>query len=247
MDDDDAEQKPMWNISYPNMTIDAAYERLGFDFQDLVYQEIPADQMLEEARGGIEGFGIDDMQKVKERVYDQILYYLDSEGYPMHGGPSFNKANFTDLVVIIICPIVSLFKRKTGRDICLLRKKEIVSIDSETGGYGDFVAVDNIGVAEQRVIFVIEADSSFGEAMKLFLLAMKDARDNNGGGEVYGFLMTEDNWRMLRYDGTSFSMTRCFDVLFGRMDQNKDKWMRDYSIIVDCMNVALSNGGIVKR
>jgi hypothetical protein len=248
MDDDDEEQKPMWNISYSNMTIDAAYERIGLNSNSFAYEEIRVDHMLKEAQGRIEGFGMDDIQKVKEKVYDRILDYLDSKGFPVEGGLDFKEANICDLVILIICPIISHFKRNTGRRIRLLREKEIVSIDSETGGYGKFVAVDKIGITKQRVIFVVEPNTpSPEETIKRCLLAMKDARDNNGGGEIYGFITTGRGWQMLRYDGTSFSMTQEFVVLFGGMDQNKDEWMRDYSIIVDCMNVALSNGGIVKR
>lgn len=146
-------------------------------------------------------------------------------------------------------PILSDFRRKTGRRIRLLREKEIVFIDSKTGGIGEFVAVDMIGGTGQRFIFVTEAKkSSLGEAMKLCLLAMKDMKNNNdgGGGEVYGSVTAGESWRMLRYDGTSFALTRKIEVLFEGMDQEKDKWMSNYSIIVDCMNVALSNGDIVK-
>ena len=52
---------------------------------------------------------------------------------------------------------------------------------------------------------------------------------------------------MLRYDGKSFQMTRMFVVLFGGMGNDKERWMKDYSILVDCMNVASSNGGILPK
>lgn len=50
---------------------------------------------------------------------------------------------------------------------------------------------------------------------------------------------------MLKYDGTLFQMTEKFDVIFGTMRNNKVRWMRDCSVVVDCVYVALSDGGIV--
>lgn len=43
--------------------------------------------------------------------------------------PDFLGANITDLVYLIINPILADFRRKTGRRIGLLREKEIISIE----------------------------------------------------------------------------------------------------------------------
>ena len=75
---------------------------------------------------------------------------------------------------------------------------------------------------------------------------MKDMRDNNGGGTVYGFITTGDTWRMASYDG-AFQITEKMEILFDTMGEGKERWMKDYSVLVDCMNVALTNGGIVKN
>ena len=40
---------------------------------------------------------------------------------------------------------------------------------------------------------------------------------------------------MLLYDGTSFEAARKIDVLFKGMEQEKERWMKDYSILVDCI------------
>lgn len=64
--------------------------------------------------------------------------------HPMESDPDFKEANVSDLVYLIISPILADFRRKTGRRISLLREKEIISIDSQTGGYEEFVAVDMI-------------------------------------------------------------------------------------------------------
>ncbi|KAA8898902.1 hypothetical protein FN846DRAFT_194803 [Sphaerosporella brunnea] len=204
--------------------------------------------MLAEAKGGIEGLGMDAIQKVKEKVYDLILDHLEIEGYPTEADPDFKEANVNDLVHYIIGPIISDFKRKTGRKVFLLREKEMVSTNGETGGYEEFLVVDMISVMEEKVVLVIEAkSSSLGEAMKQCLLAMKDMRDNNVEGMVYGFVTTGESWRMLSYDGTSFALTEKIEVLFEGMHGDKERWMGEYSVIVDCMNVALSNGGLVEK
>ncbi|KAF8538994.1 hypothetical protein BDD12DRAFT_839949, partial [Trichophaea hybrida] len=75
----------------------------------------------------------------------------------------------------------------------------------------------------------------------------KDMRENNGGGEVYGFVTTGETWQMLRNDGTSFQLSEKMNVLFDTMDEDQERWMKDYSVLVDCMFGALSNGGILPK
>ena len=53
--------------------------------------------------------------------------------------------------------------------------------------------------------------------MRQCLFAMKDMRDSNGDGKVYGLVKTGDLWQMVEYDGTSFRMTDSINVVFGSM------------------------------
>ncbi|KAI5839545.1 hypothetical protein DFP73DRAFT_561270 [Morchella snyderi] len=70
-------------------------------------------------------------------------------------------------------------------------------------------------------VLVVEAKTvSLGEARKQCFLSLKDMRDNNGGGSVYGFITTGDSWRMVSYDGT-FQMSEKMEVLFDTMDDDK--------------------------
>lgn len=39
---------------------------------------------------------------------------------------------------------------------------------------------------------------------------------------------------MINYDG-KFQMTNKMDVIFDTMDEEKELWIKDYSILVDCM------------
>ncbi|KAF8534297.1 hypothetical protein BDD12DRAFT_896351 [Trichophaea hybrida] len=148
MGDDNTEQqkkkrKSKWNASYFNVSISDAQKRLGFMFRTFGSQAIPVDHQRE--------------------VYDLILDHLEIEGYPMESDPDFKEANVSDLVLHIISPILSDFRRKTGRRIALLREKEIISLDSETGGYEEFVAMDMISITEQNFILVIEARDLLSE------------------------------------------------------------------------------------
>lgn len=90
-------------------------------------------------------------ENTKKKVYDRLVEYLEIEGYP-------TEANVTDLVLYIIGPIISDFRRsKKGRDILLQREKEIIAKDSEAGGMEEFVVRDFISVDEARFVFVVEA------------------------------------------------------------------------------------------
>ena len=71
--------------------------------------------------------------------------------------------------------------------------------------------------------------------MKQCLLGMKDARDNNGEGVVYGFVTTGEHWQMLSYDGKEFYQTRKIAMVFIGMDQENELWMKDCSVLVDCI------------
>jgi hypothetical protein len=250
MDDDNTERKKRkskWATSYSNMTGAQADERLGFRTRSL--KGISVSRMLANQKYMLEGEIPDSMLKTKEEVYKEIVRYLQIAGYPTEADPDFKEGNIGHLVYATISPILSEFIRMTGRKSIQLRsEKEIVSTDGETGGTEEFVVVDLISVREERFIFVIEGKrSSIGKAMRQCLLAMKDMRDNNGVGIVYGFMTTGELWQMVTYDGELFKMTESFFALFPDMEEDKERWMKDYSVVVDCMYAALSNGGMVHK
>jgi hypothetical protein len=79
----------------------------------------------------------------------------------------------------------------------------------QTGGAEEFVVVGKISLGKEKFIFAIEAKrSSPGLATKQCLLAVRDMRDTNAGGNVYGFVTTGKAWRMLKYDPASANMPR---------------------------------------
>jgi len=232
--------------SYSNMTVAQAQSRLGFRFQSL--KGIPVERMLENAEDSIEAEAFLKADDTKEEVYREITRYIRVEGYPTEAEPTFKESSITHLVFATICPIIDDFIRISGRKNLRLRsEKAILSNDGETGGEEEFVVMDLISVEEEKYVLIVEAKrSSLGKAIRQCALAMKDMRDYNGEGKVYGFVTTGESWQMLEYDGKVFRKTNNLVVLFESMDEEKERWMKEGAVLVDCINFALSNGGIVK-
>lgn len=102
-----------------------------------------------------------------------------------------------------------------GRKLRLHREKTITAVDGKMGGFQEFVTIDMIGVGDQKYVFVVEAKkSSVGEAKIQCLLPMKDMQSNNGGGVVFGFVTSGQQWQMIRFDDENYTQTNTFDVLF---------------------------------
>ncbi|KAF8430029.1 hypothetical protein EV426DRAFT_660083 [Tirmania nivea] len=138
---------------------------------------------------------------------------------------------------------------ETGRkDIQLKCEKEIVSTDGVTGGEGEFVVVNLVSVDQEIFIFIVESRrNSVGKAMQQCLLEMKDMRDKNRDGKVYGFVTTGETWQMLEYDGASFRKNEYITVVFDSMGEDKQRWMDNCSAVVDCIYFALGNRGLLLR
>ncbi|KAG0632804.1 hypothetical protein HOY80DRAFT_731632 [Tuber brumale] len=220
------------------MTIREAEKRLGIR---LNMPGTPLKRILEEKSSLL---GPDTILKVKRRIYQNMVDYLEAGGYPTEADPDFKEANISVIVAATIYPIIAQFKRETKRALHISYEKEITSIDSSTSGMEEFVVMDYISYDQMKyVLVVVEAKkTSLGEAMKQCFLSLKDMWDCNGGGTVYGFVTMGDFWRMVSFDGT-FKKSQVVGLLFETMAEEEERWMADYSILVDCLNVALSNGG----
>jgi len=224
-------------------------KRLRLSFRNFERQRpLPLKPILLEA---IKLFGDDTIKEIKERVYDHITEYLDTQGYPSESVGTFKEANVNDLVLFILSAIVYKVRSKTGRDISIIREKEIVSVDGETGGEEEFVLMDLVcvdGLEGDRYVLVAESKrSSTGEAKRQCMLAMRDMWDHNTSGEVYGFVTTGEAWKMIKYDGASFIQTTELLALFNGMEEEKQEWINRYSFVVECMLVALASGGRIVK
>ncbi|PUU78108.1 hypothetical protein B9Z19DRAFT_1193558 [Tuber borchii] len=229
--------KSKWTASsYSKVTIPEAEMWLNFR---LTLRGIPVKKMLE---GKSVLLGQRLISKAKKQVYRGLVNYLKAGGYPTEADPDFKEANINDLVAFVTYPIISLFNDETARQLHISREKEIASLDSTTSGMEEFVVMDYICLGQTKYVLIIEAKRvSLGGARKQCFLSMKDMRDQNGGGIVYGFITNGDSWRMISFDG-KFTMSEKIELMFDTMDEDKGRWMADYSILVDCFNFALSNG-----
>jgi len=180
-------RKVKWEQSYSRISRIDAEKRLGVEMETLDNEAIPVSKMLAEA-----GYTIEEnnkgIQEAKRQVYKAILQYLDLEGYPTETNPDYNGNNVRDLVLYILGPLVSYFKRnhvQVGRNIRLRREKQIVFADDETSGNEEFIMMDQVCVTERYCVIVIGAKrSSLGEAFKWCLLSMRDTRDSNDAGNL---------------------------------------------------------------
>ena len=227
------------------MTETQSEQRLGFRILELMEKAKPVEKVLRLVDPEVKY----NLQDTKEKVYGRIVEYLEVELYPTTASESFKEVNIHDLVFAILSPIMSDFRHKsnrtrTGIGMKLLREKEIISVDSETGEMEEFVVMDIISLEEQKFVLVVEAKrSNMGSAMKQLLLSLKDMRDLNGQGRVYGFATTGDCWQMVIYDGSKFEATEDFKVVFPSMAEDKKRWLQGYSVLVDLIFIALGNGG----
>ncbi|KAF8423502.1 hypothetical protein BGX38DRAFT_1265941 [Terfezia claveryi] len=247
MDDEQPTKKRKfpWQKAYSKISRQEIEERIGMTMRRLASTAITVEEMLVQA-----GYNVNEEHKdTKEEVYKEICRYLRIEG---HYWISSTEANINDLVYAIVSPVIDDFISRTGRDtVQLYRERQLVSVDSKTGGYEEFVVLDRISVTEAEYILIIEAKTvSLGAAMGQCLLALKDMGDSIHGGIVYGFVTTGGSWRMLSYDGRTFKVTDKIEVVFdimARNDQTKEKWMKEFSVLVDCVYAALSSVGKAKK
>jgi hypothetical protein len=87
----------------------------------------------------------------------------------------------------------------------------------------EFIVMDFVSLRKKNLVLIVEAKMvPLGEVRKQCFLSMKDMRDNNGEGTVYGFITTGDSWRMASYDGT-FQMSEKMEILFDTMDDDKER------------------------
>lgn len=245
--------KMKWTTSYSNMSRQATEKRLHVTISKLIEASNPIEEIV-----GLGGNTIWDVSDTKEKVYARLVEYLHCEPYPSMAEDDFKESNIHDIVTAVLLPTLSDFKHKSKRGgLKLHKEKEILSVDEETGGCEEYVVMDLIksstAISEERegtfVLVVVEAkqQSTFAAAFRQLLLTLDDMWNTNGkNGVVYGFATTGEDWQMIIYNGT-FQLTDKVTVMFPRMGEGdkKEKWMKEYSFIVDLMYIALTGGWLV--
>ena len=239
---DREERKHNSYTPYAGMTRQQKDCKIGFRVESVAPGTIEASELLESLRYR---FGGNAAMETKEKVFNHITEYLGVAGYPTGAIPDFNEAHINHLAYTTIIPVLRDFICRAGcKNMRLRFEKEIV--DDGLGCTNEFVLVDLAPFPKEKFVLMVEVmGSSLGGTMSQCLLSLKDMQNSNGGGEVYGFITTGTEWQMIRYDG-KFQITEGMQVLFPRMDENKELWMKRHSILVDCLNVALDRGGVAK-
>ncbi|PUU82247.1 hypothetical protein B9Z19DRAFT_1159244 [Tuber borchii] len=230
-------------MSYSKVSIKDAEERLSLRLDIFENYGIPISEMLGQADPGIKGLAGHELHQVKDKVFNNILSFLLAVGYPAQDAEP-QKANIIDLAFLIILPILTAVQRTNERRLSLRRGKTIMSNDSKTWGYQELVVIDIVGIGNRKFVFVVEPKKvDLALAKKRCYLALKDMRDNNARGVVYGFITTGEQWQMVSYNGQDFTQTKSFLVLSHDMENKKETWMKESAIIVDCIHTALCSGG----
>lgn len=200
-------------------------------------------QMLMEAEDRTKGLDEDRVQLTKEKVFNNLTKFIEAIGYP-RDNYDHSEANVHDMAFAIIFPIFYTFRTETKRQLRLTREKEIISIDRYTGGYQEIVITDTVaGPKSDKYVLVVEAKkASLKSAKKQCLLALKDMGDRNRS-VVYGFVTVGDVWQMIRYQNSKFTQTEAFHAAFRTMKVEKAKWMRESSVVIDLIHMALKSVG----
>ena len=216
------------------MNMQEIEERLGLMVpEEFEKHAIPASQMLADAKPEIKGLGEEQVEHTKEKVFNNIVEFIEAEGYPTEFDVYFDKTKINDLVASILLPIVIAFRRETGRELHLQRELDTISTNF-------------IGVKGRKFVFVVEAAMlSIGQAKRGCMLALKEMGDNNPGGVVYGLVTSGDVWQIIRYQREIFTQTDPIEVVFRTMERNKAKWLKESSIIVNFLHAALRSEGFV--
>jgi len=220
-------------------------ERLGLTFNTFDGQAISVSDILAQSKQIREGPQDDEIQQIKETIYNRIVESVEGQGDPTEASPDFDVTNIHHLVYAMVNPLISAFTRKTGKKLLFQPGKAITAVSSNSKGYLETVSADMIGLKNQEFILIVETQSdSLGVAKRQCLLVMQDMRENDSTFGVYGFVTTGEFWQMLNFDGGVFTPAEILQVLFATMTQDKARWMEEAGIVVDCLHLALRSGVI---
>ena len=227
-------RKKKYTTSFSNVPQEQAERILGFKFVPFYYQQEPLDQFITEKAP----------DSLKKKIFNRLVDCIRSEGYPEASLSPLNEAVVTDYVGNILQPMVAHFYcSRTRKDIELTRETQIISRDEEEDENMEFVVMHSIDVDNVRYVNVIEAKrGALGDGLTQLLLALKSAFGiNNDQKKVYGFVTTAIQWQLITYDGQTWKLSESSPLLFGNMDQQENRWFKDYTKILDMIYSILSS------
>jgi hypothetical protein len=216
-----------YTTSYSNTSQREAEIRIGIRIMNLIREEKDPFDIV----GSIRKVP----QNVIEKVYERLIDSIKAEGFPSGGIEPFKEVVINDFVGDVMRVIISDYKTETEKDnIILTREKEIVSTDEENGGNMEFVLIDTVSISKDRYLIVVEVKKDIMEkGLVQCLLSLKDMYDiNDDKKNVYGFVTTGVDWKLIKYDG-SFNISDKMTLLFSGMSERKEEWLRKYSQVID--------------
>ncbi|KAJ3382883.1 hypothetical protein HDU92_004511 [Lobulomyces angularis] len=227
-------RKLEWKRSYSSCTQSEAEERIGKRFTDICNNARPVNELLDLNNT------IDKSKNIKDEIYKGLCMCIDLEDYPIGNIEPFKEANTADFAFIVLANVMKYYKDTENiSSIKLRRESTIVSKDNQTGGREEYIVVDCIELIDRYILVVETKNTNLISCLKQCILALKDCYDNNNDGKrVFGLLTTGIAWQMVTYKDGEISISEEIPVAFPLMMQNKDRWMKDYSLIIDCMQTS---------
>ncbi|UJR29521.1 hypothetical protein I4U23_010738 [Adineta vaga] len=219
--------------SFSNVSQEEAEVIFGFRFDDFYNSQIPLNEFIKKKAS----------EELKKKVFDRLIDWILSEGFPEATIAPMNESVVTDFIGIILATTVADIDRtKNRRDFIVLREKQIISKDEEFGGNMEFMIIQSICTGNVRHIIVIEAKrNALGKGLTQLLLALKSMFEvNNDQKLVYGFVTTAINWQLVTYDGQTWKLSRPSVLLLGNMEKYETEWLKDNTQILDVIYSILS-------
>ena len=208
------------------MNMQEIEKKLGLTFSQFEKAAVSIRQMLADTKPEIKGLGEEQVERAKEKVFDNIVGLVEGAKYP-------GKGRASTLAALIFIPVLAAFRRETGRKLRLQRKTDTISATL-------------VGAKGYKFLLVAEAKKAgIGNVKRQLMLALKEVGDNNPGGVVYGLVASGDFWHIIRYQRKIFTQTDPIQVAFRTMGRDKAKWLKESSIIVDFLDAVLRSEGFV--
>ncbi|KAJ3220931.1 hypothetical protein HK099_003890 [Clydaea vesicula] len=220
-----------WNISYSAYTQTDTENRIGKKFTDICNNARPITDLLNL------NITMDKSYNIKEDVYKGLCMCIDIEDYPMGNIEPFKESNITDFAFITLAHIIKYYKDiENISSIKLRRENVITSKDGETGGKEEFIIIDCIEMKDRYILIIEAKTTSLINCLKQCILALKDCYDNNNDGkQVFGLLTTGIAWQIVIYTDEEINISEEIPSAFPLMSHDKDRWIKNYSMIVDCI------------
>lgn len=154
------------------------------------------------------------MKTLKNKIFRDITEFIEDKGFSEYLG-NFMEGNVCNQIFSIVILLIGSSWYATKRKLSLYREKRIVSTNTKTEGYQEFVSLDVIGIENSNIIFIEEGKQfKLQSAIMQCKLALRNMADNNhDGGVLYFFIMTGNKWQINCYQYKISTFPYLFNVI----------------------------------